>query len=242
MNIEARQLPREQRARARIIDVDIRPKASAQDLRPFLSQRWWDHLQTYRDARPAGFRQGLPLSQEPAAGLAPRFLASGWRAAGQQPRFHVPAASRFLRDRICDHESPTRPPGRGDQNDEFSAAMAFAANGFQLEGLEPALIRAFWPSVVVPYEDGEAARARKSNGGRVIAALPMCCCAAAPASLMGKKRVLAHLRGRPRRSAFRIGVHVFGTSGRAASNSGWPSFYIEDMTEHASLAAGLRSR
>ena len=31
-----------------------------------------------------------------------------------------------------------------------------------------------------------------------------------------------------------VGIHVFGTSGRPASNTGWPSFYIEDMTEHAS--------
>ena len=30
-----------------------------------------------------------------------------------------------------------------------------------------------------------------------------------------------------------VGVHVFGYSGRAASNSGWPSFYIEEMTEHS---------
>ena len=30
-----------------------------------------------------------------------------------------------------------------------------------------------------------------------------------------------------------VGVHVFGYSGRAASNTGWPSFYIEEMTEHS---------
>jgi uncharacterized protein len=29
-------------------------------------------------------------------------------------------------------------------------------------------------------------------------------------------------------------VHVFGYSGRAVSNTGWPSFYVEEMTEHAS--------
>ena len=31
-----------------------------------------------------------------------------------------------------------------------------------------------------------------------------------------------------------VGIHVFGYSGRAVSNTGWPSFYIEEMTEHAS--------
>ena len=30
-----------------------------------------------------------------------------------------------------------------------------------------------------------------------------------------------------------VGIHVFGYSGRPMTNSGWPSFYIEEMTEHA---------
>jgi len=30
-----------------------------------------------------------------------------------------------------------------------------------------------------------------------------------------------------------VGIHVFGYSGWPMTNSGWPSFYIEEMTEHA---------
>ena len=35
---------------------------------------------------------------------------------------------------------------------------------------------------------------------------------------------------------------MFGSSGRPMSNTGWPSFYIEEMTEHsASLQAAVAS-
>ena len=54
--------------------------------------------------------------------------------------------------------NPLSPTGQGEQNPEFSAAMALAANEWQLEHWnrrEPRLKA----SVVVPYEDGEAARA-----------------------------------------------------------------------------------
>src|SRR5205085_3805263 len=32
---------------------------------------------------------------------------------------------------------------------------------------------------------------------------------------------------------FPVGIHVFGYAGWPLTNSGWPSFYIEEMTEHA---------
>jgi len=39
-----------------------------------------------------------------------------------------------------------------------------------------------------------------------------------------------------------VGVHVFGSSGRPMSNTGWPSFYLEEITEHsASLQASVTS-
>src|SRR5258708_39956100 len=97
MNVEARQFVRAQGSRTRIIDVDIHPKASAEDLRPFLSQRWWDHLQTYGARTRQGFAKGFPYPQESAAGLAAGFPASRRGAAPPRPRFHAPAAPRFLR-------------------------------------------------------------------------------------------------------------------------------------------------
>ena len=38
-----------------------------------------------------------------------------------------------------------------------------------------------------------------------------------------------------------VGIHVFGYSGWRRQQSGWPSFYIEEMTEHATVLPGAWS-
>src|ERR1700685_1627067 len=124
--------------------------------------------------------------------------------------------------------NPLSPSGQGEQNDEFCAALAFAANEFQLNhwnAIDPRLKA----SLIVPYEDPDASSAeiRRLPGGRRFAhvlRLPR------TGELMGRRRYwpiyeAACEAGLP------VGVHVFGYSGRAASNSGWPSFYIEGMNE-----------
>ena len=48
MNIEASQkIDRSAKTKLQIIDCDIHPKASIEDYRPYLSNRWWDYAQTY---------------------------------------------------------------------------------------------------------------------------------------------------------------------------------------------------
>ena len=127
--------------------------------------------------------------------------------------------------------NPLSPSGQGEQNDEFSAALAFAANEFQLNHWN-ALDARLKASLIVPYEDPDASRKeiRKREGDRRFAHVLML---TRTADLMGRRRYwpiyeAACEAGLP------VGVHVFGYSGRAVSNTGWPSFYIEEMTEHAS--------
>jgi predicted TIM-barrel fold metal-dependent hydrolase len=86
-------------------------------------------------------------------------------------------------------------------------------------------------SLVVPYEDPDASRTeiRRRAGDRRFAHVLML---TRTGELMGRRRYwpiyeAACEAGLP------VGVHVFGYSGRAASNTGWPSFYIEEMTEHS---------
>ena len=49
--------------------------------------------------------------------------------------------------------------------------------------------------------------------------------------------LLADLRGRGR-GGLPVGIHAFGYSGWPMTSSGYPSFYIEEMTEHATARAG----
>ena len=46
MNVELRQSDIRSNSKLKIVDVDIHPKSSVEDLKPYLSQRGWDHLTT----------------------------------------------------------------------------------------------------------------------------------------------------------------------------------------------------
>src|SRR5262249_9130244 len=48
------------KARVGIFDCDIHPKSSLEDLRPYLSNRWWDYLQTYGQRQRHGYVKGFP--------------------------------------------------------------------------------------------------------------------------------------------------------------------------------------
>ena len=229
MNIEATQLVRENKTRTKIIDVDIHPKASIEDLRPFLAKRWWDHLETYGARTRQGFAKGFPY---------PKSQPQASRRDSWPPGGGLPASDLdFMRRQHLDFYgieyavmNPLSPTGQGDQNDDFSIAMAFASNEFQIEGWnrrDPRLLA----SVVVPYEDAEASRAeiRRRAGDRRFVHVML---RSRTCELMGKKRYWPIYEAAVE-AGLPIGVHVFGTSGRPASSTGWPSFYIEDMTEHA---------
>jgi len=230
MNIELREPEVRQKTRLTITDVDIHPKSAIEDLKPYLSKRWWDHIQTFGARTRQGFLKGFPYPK--GQPLASR--RDSWPPGGGLPASDL----KFMCKQYLDLYpieyaimNPLSPTGQGDQNDEFSAAMAFAANEFQLDGWnarDPRLLA----SVVVPYEDADASvveikrRAGDKRFAHVLLKSRTC-------ELMGKRRYWPIYEAAVE-AGLPVGVHVFGTSGRPASNTGWPSFYIEDMTEHAS--------
>jgi predicted TIM-barrel fold metal-dependent hydrolase len=237
MNIEVRQplRARAERTRPAVIDVDIHPKASLADLRPHLSNRWWDYLQTYGMRPRHGFVKGYPYPK--ATPQAAR--RDAWPPGGGLPGSDLD----FMRRQHLDHYgiaygimNPLSPSGQGDQNAGLSAALAAAINAWQVEAMcrrEPRLKA----SIVVPYEDGEASRAEirsRAADRHYVQVLLL----SRTSEALGRKRYwpiyeAAVEHGLP------IGIHVFGYSGWAMTNTGWPSFYIEEMTEHATSAQAL---
>ena len=230
MNIELRQADIRSNSKLKIVDVDIHPKSSVEDLKPYLSQRWWDHLTTYGARQRQGYLKGFPY---------PKMQPLASRRDSWPPDGGLPASNLdFMKQQFLDAYpieyaimNPLSPTGQGDQNSEFSAAMAYAANEFQLEGWHKQDQRLL-ASVVVPFEDGDATRVevKRRAGDKRFAHVLL---KTRTNDLLGKKQYwpvyeAAIEAGLP------IGIHVFGTSGRPASSTGWPSFYIEDMTEHAS--------
>jgi len=140
--------------RLELIDCDIHPVLrSTEALRPYLPRRWRDELDTF------GFRSRGAFLSSPAYPKATPALSrrDAWPPGGLPPGSDL----AFMRQQHLDFYgieygvmNPLSPSGQGNQNDELSAAMAFATNEYQLENWnrrEPRLKA----SVVIPYEDAE---------------------------------------------------------------------------------------
>jgi predicted TIM-barrel fold metal-dependent hydrolase len=238
MNVHVPQALRPADAKLNLIDCDIHPKVrSLEDIRPYLSSRWWDYLQTYGQRVRHGFAKGFPYpkSQPQAA------RRDAWPPSGGLPASDLD----FMREQLLDlygveHGimNPLSPTGQGDQNTGLSIAMAHAANEWQVNAWtarEPRLKA----SVVVPYEDGEASRQeiRKRAGDKRFAQVLLMSRTSEP---LGKKRYWPIYEAAVE-AGLPVGVHVFGYSGWAITNGGWASYYIEEMTEHATSAQALVS-
>src|SRR5262252_4273824 len=128
MNIELRQpgLERAERVKPAVIDCDIHPKPTLAALRPYLTNRWWEYLQTYGLRSRHGFAKGYPYPKA------------------------TPQAAR--RD--------AWPPGGGLPGSDLAFMQAQYLDPYGIElGVMSSREPRLKASIVVPYEDGEAARA-----------------------------------------------------------------------------------
>src|SRR5260370_26494740 len=126
--------------------------------------------------------------------------------------------------------------GNGDQNVELSIALASAANEGQLAywtAKEPRLK----PSIVVPYEDGvaSAAEGRKRAANKEFKQVFLL---SKIAEAHGRKRYWPIYEAAAE-ACLPVGIHAFGYGGSPLTKSGYPSFYIEEMTEHATGAQAM---
>ena len=216
--------------RSTIVDCDVHPTVrTAKDLEPYLARRWWDHFTTYglRPKHGNANADPYPKAQPRAA------RRDAWAPNGDQPGSNL----AFMREHYldpygveCGILSPLNPTGQGDQNIDFSIAMTHAVNDWQLDvftRLEPR----FKASIVIPYEDGEAS-AREIELRAGTADFAQVLFLTRTSEPIGKRRywpifeAAAH-HGVP------VALHVFGYSGHPVSGTGWPSYYIEEMTGHS---------
>ena len=238
MNVELKHPLRAQTQRVKpaIVDCDIHPKASLEAMRPYLSQRWQDYLADLRGALAPRLRQGLPVSRR--ARRKRRGATHGRRAAGCRAATSISCArstsittaSTYRRDEPALAVRPGRAePGIQRRHGGRHQRVADRRHGeprAAAEGLDRRALR------------GRRGRARRDPPlRRQSATTCRCSCSAAPPRRSGAGATGRSTR--PRSStAFPVGIHVFGYSGWAMTNSGWPSFYIEEMTEHATSRAG----
>ncbi len=210
-----------------LVDCDIHPalKSSA-DLKPYLSPRWWDYLQTYGLRSRHGFAKGTPFPKI-APGAARR---DAWPDSG-------PPGSdlELMRRQHLDLHgitmgvlNPLSPSG-GDQNSDFSAALCSATNDWLVAAWtsqEPRLKA----SILVPYEDGDAAREeirRRASSSDFVHVLLL----SRTSEPLGKRRYWPIFEAASE-AGLPVATHVFGYSGFPSTNSGWPSYYIEEGAAH----------
>src|SRR5260370_17383423 len=241
MNVELRQPARAQnaktKARLEIVDVDIHPKNTLEDFRPYLSNRWWDYLQTSGRRSRNGFVDGYPFPK--MTPIACR--RDAWPPGGGGPGSDL----GFMQEQHLDHYgidfgvlNPLAPSGQGDQNAGLSAALAFAANECQLArwALRDERLKA---SVVVPYEDAEASAQeirRRAADPNFVHVLIL----SRTAEALGRKRYWPIYEAAVE-AGLPIGIHAFGYGGRARTKIGLPELYYAWAYEHVTPALPWRS-
>ena len=219
-----------------LVDVDIHPRPrSPNDYDEWLTAEARERWHTYGIRPRHGFAKGTPyFKSQPLA-----CRVDAWPKEGSQPA-SIPSmvASQHLDFHGVDFGvlNPLQPTAQGDQNNPFSVAMAYAVNEWQLANWV-AVDDRLRASVVVPYEDPEASAKeirRRGGDSRFCQVL-----------IMSRT---SHPLGNPKywpifeaaqEVGLPIGIHAFGYSGWAMTNGGWPSFYIEEVSEHATSCQSL---
>ena len=219
-----------------LCDVDIHPRAPSRDaFDPWLSAEMRHRMHSYGLRPRHGYVRGTPFPKSQP--LASR--RDAWTPQGGSPASDL----AFFREQHLDHYgidvgllNPLQPSGQGDTNDGFSVAMAHAVNEWQLAEWvvpEPRL-RA---SIVVPYEDPEASarEIRKRAGDPRFSQVLLMSRTSMP---LGNPRYWPIYEA-AQEAGLPVGIHAFGYSGWAMTNGGWPSFYIEEVSEHATSCQSL---
>ncbi len=240
MNMEVRQPERSAKARVGIVDCDIHPKSSLEDLQALSEQSLVGLSADLR--RSASATASSRASPIPRASRSPRGATPGRRTAVCRRATSTSCASSTSTSTASNRrDEPALAVGAGRPERRVSAppwrlpptstsSTAGTRREPRLQGLGGGAVRGRRG-----VGEGNQAARRRSRASR------MCCFSSRTSELLGKKRYwpiyeAAVEAGRP------IGVHVFGSSGRPMSNTGWPSFYIEEITEHSASLRRPRSQ
>ena len=135
-------------------------------MRPYLSNQWWNYLQTYGARSRHGYAKGYAY---------PKMTPQAARRDAWPPGGGLPASDLdFVRQQHLDFYgisaaimNPLSPTGQGDQNVELSIAWPRRRTR-RSSRTGPRRMPRLKSSVVVPYEDGAASAAeiRRRAGNR----------------------------------------------------------------------------
>lgn len=224
--IPADHAPQQSPARVRIVDCDVHhAMRSAADLKPYLAQRWRDHLDTYGSREPIPF-----LGSSPYPKAAPALSRTdAWPPNGAPPGADLAFLQAQLLDRYGIDYGMLHlltPTGMDQRNPAFGAAICRATNEWQVAewtSRDPRLKAA----IVVPGEDAAAAVAEIEHwaGHPDFAQVSLTTHSIEP---LGRPRYWPIYEAAAR-VGLPLGLHTSGFNGHAVTAAGWPSFYVEEQ-------------
>jgi predicted TIM-barrel fold metal-dependent hydrolase len=222
-----------------IADCDIHPviRSLQESIYPYLSSRWRHHLETYGMSQRVAYQNGAPPY--------PKAFPNAARRDSWPPGGNPGTDLDFMRRQHLDPNNvtfamcnPLMPSGQGFANAQLSTALCHATNEWQKHALV-ANDRRLRASVVVPYEDAVASvqeidlRAGDTDFAQVLLL-------SRTAEPLGQRRYWPIFEAAVR-AGLPVAIHAFGYGGSPITSTGWPSYYIEEMTGHAQNAQALLS-
>jgi predicted TIM-barrel fold metal-dependent hydrolase len=225
MSLATLERPHQLDSRMKIFDCDIHPSMkSMMDYMPFLSSRWKQHLATI------GSTSREPLTDTLAY---PRMANEISRADAWPPNGGTPGSDlTFMQEQHLDPMGvetgvliPLRSRAADQRNLEFGAALATAANDWQLSEWTEKDHR-LRGSIVVAHDFPEAAVAEIERCARnksfVQVLVP-------PRTIepLGRRRYWPIFEAAARND-LPIALHIGGTSGHPTTSTGWVSYYFEE--------------
>jgi len=233
--IESRPQTRTAATKQAIADCDVHPTWKPGGLDRYLSSRWREHMKMFNVIMRQGPDILYPKGQPDAA------RRDAWPEDGSRPGSDL----ELMRRQHLDYNNvklgimnPLR-GGPGMLHDDFAAAFATAVNDWQVEewaSKEPRLKA----SVSISSENTEAAVAEidRRAGDPLFRQVIMLSRTPEP---LGSRRYWPIYEA-AQRANLPVGIHAFGASGFPVTGGGWPSYYIEDMVNHAAACqSGLAS-
>ena len=222
--------------RLSIIDCDFHPTVKTIDeLKPYLSKRWWERIQTYGLRPRHAFVNGDPYPK-----AAPRAARrDAWGPDGSQPGSDLAFTQQHYLDAYGVEYAmmgPLYPSGQADQDPEFTTAMVSAVNDWQLDAWAHRDKR-LKASILVSYEDPQSsvAEIEKRAGDKSFAQILLLTRTNEP---LGRKRYWPIYEA-AERHGLPVAMHVFGYSGFPVSGTGWPSYYLEETTGHSAACQSV---
>jgi uncharacterized protein len=236
MNVALTERQSTQDATLKIVDCDIHPAPRAiSDLTAFMPARWVEHMKTFGSSTRTAFAK---------AGLYARYNRDGGSRFDTRPPSGGPSGSDldFMRSHHLDPNNiefgilqALRPSGISERNQAFGTVLNAAVNDWQAHHwCEPE--NRLKGSIMVTREDPEAAVKeieRWAGNPHFVQVSTL------PHGLepLGRQRYWPIFEAAEAHH-LPIGIHVGGVSGMAPTNTGWPSFYIE---EHHSKCEAMQA-